>query len=241
MVGFQVGSIKPANTKKTCLHLLKHLSFLHFILLSRLYSPHQLILNPETSPSYIKCTNGQIVDPRSPSKSFPEADSELVIYYTNGTFSDYPIGHHIFKKNGPFSRFNVYHVSVTHLGFAFECGKKNKTTQNVQKQDDNGRGYLSNISYTLIFSVETTSGARLTASIAKPKISDSSGYNTVLFCSLCESNLEQMEDTAHAQFHILYLLVPWCVQGPGMATGNSYSRNNRAFFHEGKYTEHEGI
>lgn len=50
-----------------------------------------------------------------------------------------------------------------------------------------------------------------------------------------------MEDTAHAQFHILYLLVPWCVQGPGMATGNSYSRNNRAFFHEGKYTEHEGI
>lgn len=119
--------------------------------------------------------------------------------------------------------------------------KKNKTTQNVQKQDDDGRGYLSNISYTLIFSVETTSGARLTASIAKPKISDSSGYNAVLFCSLCESNLEQMEDTAHAQFHILYLLVPWCVQGPGMATGNSYSRNNRAFFHEGKYTEHEGI
>lgn len=50
-----------------------------------------------------------------------------------------------------------------------------------------------------------------------------------------------MEDTAHAQFHILYLLVPWCVQGPGMATGNSYSRNNRAFFHEGKYTEHKGI
>lgn len=73
--GGVLGSIKPANTKKTCLHLLKHLSFLHFILLSRLYSPHQPILNPETSPSYIKCTNGQIVDPRSPSKSFPEADS----------------------------------------------------------------------------------------------------------------------------------------------------------------------
>lgn len=59
--GVVLGSIKPANTKKTCLHLLKHLSFLHFILLSRLYSPHQPILNPETSPSYIKCTNGQIV------------------------------------------------------------------------------------------------------------------------------------------------------------------------------------
>lgn len=59
--GGVLGSIKPANTKKTCLHHLKHLSFLHFILFSRLYSPHQPILNPETSPSYIKCTNGQIV------------------------------------------------------------------------------------------------------------------------------------------------------------------------------------
>lgn len=123
------------------------------------------------------------MDPRSPSKSFPEADSELVIYYTNATFSDCSTVHHIFKKNGPLSRFNVYHVSDDPPGLCFFVFFKPHSKQNFQKQDDDGRGYLSNISYTLIFSVETASGARLTASIAKPKISDSCGYNTVLFCS----------------------------------------------------------